>query len=311
MSEPRDVEHQLEEWGSDDQPSIDGVFANRLHTDLRELSLARGTVGRQRPIWQPAALALVAGLIVFAGVFTFTRDQSDEIELVMGASTQTEVVLPDGEVVPAETGLVLPDGTRINVGKDGSAVIADVVLLEGTQAVVNKGQLEILVDKGLTLSTSPQTVSTSAPVPTTRPPRDETTTVPPSTVTTTTSTDRTTSTTTSRPSTTSATTPEITAPPTSTDRTTTTVPDPVVELEWTEDGGRVRLSWTYVGPDTLAGWQVTVTNGDRTRTLAVLRDPGARTITVERIGDASVTYRVSARDSGGMIIVESNPVAVP
>ncbi len=306
MNEPRDVERKLEQWGSDRQPSVDGAFANRLDADLRELSPGSGAVARQRPIWQPAALAFLASLIVFAGVFAFSRDKGDEIELVMGASTQTEVVLPDGEIIAAEAGLALPDGTRIIVGADGSAVIADVVLEAGDRAVVNEGQLEILIEQA-------PTPTTSVPEPTTTavPPATETTSPPPSTRPATASTDRTTSTTTPRSTTTAATTPQTTTPPTSTDRTTTTTSDPAVTLEWTDSDGRVRLSWTYVGPETVAGWQVTVTNGDRTRTLAVLRDPAARTITVERIGDAAVTYRVSARDSGGTVIAESNPVAVP
>ncbi len=72
----------------------------------------------------------------------------------------------------------------------------------------------------------------------------------------------------------------------------------------------VRLTWDYVGPDTLAGWHVIITAGDRMRTLAVLRDPAARAITVERL-DGAATYRVIALDAEGNVIAESNLVAVP
>jgi len=312
MNEPEDVVRRLEQWGTDDQPAADGAYANRLDTDLRDLH--RATADRQRPIWQPAILAFAAGLIVFAGIFAFMRDSSDDIEVVMGASTRTELVLPGGEIIAAEAGLALPDGTRISVGEDGSAVVADVVLEPGSEAIVTGGRLEILVDERPSppeLDPSDTTQPEPRPTTTTRPPADETTTTLPSTRPADTSTDRTTSTTPPRSTTTSATTPQTSTPPTSTDRTTTTTaPDPAVELSWIERDGRVRLSWTYVGPDSLTGWQVTTTSGDRTRTLAVLRDPSARAITVERVGDASVTYRVSARDSGGAIIAESNPVTV-
>lgn len=302
-----DIERRLEQWGSDRPDAADGAFANRLDADLRRLASERQHAGRPRPIWQPASLAFMAAVLVLGGVFAFTRDRGDEMLLVMGATTETEVVLPSGEIVSGEVGLGLPDGTRIVVGDDGSAVIADVVLEPGTEAVVQDGRLEILED-GRPTPTRP-------PSPTGPEPAEDrpTTTLPPTTRPTTrptaSSTEPSTLTTSDGPGTTSTTAVKATTPPTSTDRTTTTAPDPQVSLDWSEERGRIELTWTYTGPETLAGWEVSVTNGDRSRTLALLRDPGARSLTVERL-DGPATYRVVARQADGAVIAESNPITV-
>jgi len=229
---------------------------------------------------------------------------------VMGASTQTEVEFPDGSTMSGAEGLALPDGTRIVVGADGSAVIADVVLEPGAEAIIENGQLEILPGSTSTDSSPRTTAPISSAPSTTTPP----TTAPPTTAPATTA-----GTSSTRGDDTSTSTPRstTTAPPdlaTTAERpatsTTTTALEPLVELEWEERSGNVVLVWTYVGPESLAGWEVTVTNDDRTRTLAVLRDPAARSLTVEQL-DAAVTYQVTARDGAGTLIAESNPVAVP
>ncbi len=308
MSKPDEVQRRLEQWGNDEQPSVDGAFANRLDSDLR--AMHHSTSETKRPFWQPAVLALAALLVVAGGVFAFTRTRTDDLVVVMAAATETEVVLPDGEIVNGAAGLELPDGTQITVGADGSAVIAGVVLEAGTQAVINDGQLEIRTQPDATDSEVTGPSSTVAPTTTTRPSDRDSTTAPPSTRATTSSTRRTTTSTTRRSTTTAVTTPQTTSPPTSADQPSTTTADLVVVLEWAERDGRVRLTWTYAGPDTLAGWRVTVTSGDRLRTLAVLRDPAARAITVERL-DGAASYRVIALDGDGAVIAESNTVAVP
>jgi hypothetical protein len=301
-----DIERRLEQWGRDRPTGADGAFANRLDADLRRLASERQHAGRQRPIWQPAVLALMAALLVFGGVFAFTRDRADETLLVMGATTETEVVLPSGEMVTGEAGLALPDGTRIVVGDEGSAVIADVVLEPGTEAMVQNGRLEILEDE--------QPAPTRPTSPTTTAPADRPTTTLPSTTRPTTrptasSAERSTSTTTDGSGTTSTTAADVTTQPTFTDRTTTPAPDPQVSLDWSEQRGRIELTWTYTGPETPAGWEVSVTNGDRSRTLALLRDSGARSLTVERL-DGPATYRVVARQADGAVIAESNSITV-
>ncbi len=316
MNEPNDVHRRLEAWGNDEPPLVDGAFANRLDSDLRSMhhgARRPGLADAPRPIWQPAALALAALFLVVGGVVAFTRTSTDDITLVMAAATETEVVLPDGETVAGSVGLELPDGTQISVGADGSAVIAGVVLEAGTQAVTIDGQLEILVDAG------PEPTVPDDPDPT------SSTTTPPSTRPTTSTTDGTTSTTTRRSTTTASTTTPpttgpppttvpTTGPPTSVDRPSTTASAPAVVLDWGERDGRVRLVWTYAGPDAgpdaVAGWRVTVASGDRSQTLAVLRDPAARAITVERLAVAA-TYRVIAVDAGGGVVAESNTVLVP
>lgn len=229
-----DLEHRLEQWGSAPQPPVDGAFANRLDLDLRELRHLPSRERAQRPVWQPAMLALAAAVLVVAGVFAVSRDGDDEIALVMGPTTQTEVVLPGGEVVPGEAGLALPDGTRITVGDNGSTVIADVVLAPGTEAVIVDNRLEILVDEpsretattAATPSTTTGPTSTATTAPTTTAGRDTTTvgrdsTRPPSTTQRTTTTEAGTSTPGRDSTTTAATRPETSAPATTSDRTTT------------------------------------------------------------------------------------------
>lgn len=316
MNDPDDVQRRLEQWGNDEQPSVDGAFANRLDAQLRVQH--RDASDARRPIWQPAILALAALLVVVGGVFAFTRSDTDDL-VVMAAATQTEVELPGGEIVAGAAGLELPDGTIISVGADGSAVIAGVVLEADTRAVIVDGQLEIQTRSDAIDAGGTQPSSTVAPT-STRPADGASTTAPPSTRPTTSSTGATTTTTSRRSTTTAVTAPQTATTQTSAPRTTetrttdgpppTTAPDPVVTLDWVERDGRIRLTWTYVGPDTLAGWHITVSAGDRVRTLAVLRDPAARAITVERL-DGAATYRVAARDGDGQVIAESNAVVVP
>lgn len=306
MNEPGDLERRLEQWGSDEPSAVDGAFANRLDADLRQLASDRLPSTRQRPIWQPIVLTLAAALVVLVGVVTFTGDQGDQVALVMGPTTETEIEFPNGEIVTGEAGLALPDGTRITVGVDGSAVIADVVLDPGTEAIIQNGQLEILIDDrpAQTQPTSTVTATTSSARPTT---------APPSTRPTTSSTRRpssTTDSTTTGDSTTSTTARDSTTRPPTTDQVATTAPEAAVVLDWSERPGRILLTWTYTGPETLAGWEVTVTSGDRSRTLALLRDPTARSLTVELL-DGTATYRVIAREAGGTGIAESNPITVP
>lgn len=303
------VERRLEAWGSEDRLVVDGAFANRLEARLRELAAEQHASRPVRPLWQPLALAAVSLLVVVVGVFALTGSSGDDDLLVMGVASDTQVVLPGGDVVVAREGLALSDGTRISVGPDGSAVVGDVVLGADTEAVIADGTVEILVDERSTTSAPPTTAARPA---TTRLPDDATSS--PSRDGDGTTTQPTTSTTTSRSSTTdgreTTTTSRTATTSTTSERSTTTAARPIVELTWTESNGQVQLSWTYAGPDTFAGWEVVVTSGDRGRTLALLRDPAARSLTVASL-DAVVSYRVVALAGDGVTIVESNSVEVP
>ena len=303
-----DVEVQLERWGSTDTPAPDGAFINRLDAQLRDLSQGRETGRERRPFWQPALLTMLAALLIGAGAFAVTRDAGQEVALVMGATSQTEIELPDGEVLVATEGLSLPDGTRISVGFDGSAVVNDVVLGAGVEARVENGELQILEarpEETQTPSTTRATTSdTTEGRPTTTGQRTSSTTTP-----VTSTPEPTASSTTRRSTAASSTVPPSTATP-STTAVTTTVPAPIVSLAWEESGGDRVLSWTYRGPETLAGWEVFVSSGDRSAALVVLRDPTVRSITIDALA-APATYYVVARTADGATLAESNRVEVP
>lgn len=306
-------EHRLEDWGNERQPSVDGGFANRLDSQLRHIASDRRPVRERRPIWQPIAFAAVALIAMTAGVIGLTRSGDDAVLLAMGATFETEIVLPNGEIVVGSEGLILADGTRISVSAVGSAVIGDVVLAPGTEALINNGRLEILGEQ------PPSTIGD--PASTTRPAANDTTP--------TTRSDAPATSPVSRPSTTvgrttttavsatdvSTTDASTTAAPTTAsstvDRPTSTpAPRLAAELTWVERDSQVQLDWNYIGQQTPAGWEVVATTGDQVRTLAVMRDPTAHSITVEAL-DTPVSYQVIARAADGSAIVESNVVDVP
>lgn len=300
-----DLEQRLEHWGSADTPVPDGAFTNRLDTQLRDLAHTKVAGSERRPFWQPALLTALAVLLVGAGVFAVTRDAGQEIALVMGATSQTEIELPDGQLLLATEGVSLPDGTRISVGLDGSAVVNDVVLDAGTEAVVENGALQILEEGPVVSAAPPSTRPTTT--------EDRTSTTTPTTAPTFVTATPTSAVPTSAVSTTAA---PTSAAPTSVVPTTgdidrsTTVPAPVIALSWEEVGGDRVLSWTYRGPDTLAGWEVIVSSGDRSQTLVIVRDPAVRSITIDALA-VPATYSVVARTAEGATLAESNPIEIP
>lgn len=302
-----DLEERLEQWGSAETPPPDGAFVNRLDAQLRDLAHAPAAGGERRPFWQPALLTALAVLLVGAGVFAVSRDSGQDVALVMGASSQTEIELPGGDRLAATEGLSLPEGTRISVGLEGSAVINNVVLDPGTEAIVEDGALQVLEARPVVSTTTPPNRPTTTV--------DRTTTTvqrPTTTVTTAPASSTTAVATTAAPSTavpTSAV-PTSAVPSTADVERSTTVPSPVVSLSWEEvDGNRV-LSWTYRGPNTLAGWEVIVSSGNRSQTLAILRDPSVRSITIDALA-VPATYTVVARTADGATLVESNPIEIP
>lgn len=300
-------EHRLEDWGNEPQPSVDGRFANRLDTQLRDMASDRTPNRQRRPIWQPIALAAVALIAMTAGFVGLARSGDEEVLLAMGATSETEIVLPDGEIIAGSEGLLLADGTRIRVGAVGSAVIGDVVLAPGTEALISNGQLEILGEQRPSTTTTPSTTTRSDAAETSAVSRSSTT-AGRSTSTTPLTTDVST---TDVSTTDASTTVAPTTAPSTIDRPTSTIASrPAAELTWTERDNQVHLSWSYVGPETLAGWEVVAITGDRTRTLAVMRDPTARSITIEALSGA-VSYRIIARAADGSAIVETNVVDVP
>lgn len=321
MNDHNDVERRLEAWGDHEPPPVDGAFANRLEADLRQIGEVQRAI-RRRPLWQPIVLATASMLIVIVGLLGFRGNDLEDQILVMGVSTQTDVVFPDGSVTEATTGLELPDGTRINVASDGSAVVGEVVLGPGSRAVVVNGRLEILETRRSTTTLNRSTTPNAGDPAATQEPADResttTTTAPERTPTTRPSAETSTNTRATQPTattatTTTATTTTASSTTASTRRTTqsgsTAIPAPTVTLQLAERSGLLVLSWTYEGPDSVAGWEVVAVQDDRSTTLALLRDPTARTLTLEPSA-AELSYRVVARTADGRRIAESELIAL-
>ncbi len=153
----------LERLGAEPGPSIDPAFANRLETDLR-MAMVDRPAPRVRPWWQPVLVGVAVVLtLVTGGAAIRALSTSLSTELVMSAARDTEVILPDGASADGVPGLELPDGTRISVGADGSAVIDGVVLAPGSEAVVVAGRLELLAaDDAERPTSSPDGSTTTA-----------------------------------------------------------------------------------------------------------------------------------------------------
>lgn len=314
-----DPEHKLQAWADDPVEAPDASFADRLEASLRvqfaERAPAAGGAGR--PLWQPVALAAVA-LVALASLGVVLLGRADD-GLVVAAATDTQIVLPGGDIVAGTEGLELPDGTQILVGPEGSMSIADVVLAPGTVAEVVDGAVEIIDAPPAPAPPSPSgppPTAPSSPEPSTSTTTD--TTAPVSRPSTTGPSSPSTSLS-DRPSTSSTTVPTTRAstttvsstatPPSTTTTTTTENAAPTVSLVATPRPTVVELAWSFAGPDTVAAWEIIVTSGERASRLVLLRDAGARGQTVERLA-VPVAYRVVALDAAGSVVAQSLDVPV-
>lgn len=272
-----ELQQQLAEWGRAATPDPNATFADNLESGLRAMGVQRA---QPRPIWQLLSGVAAAALLVIAGIFALDRYGESDL-VVMSASEDTAVFLPSGTELDSPSQLGLPDGSRIEVGPDGSASVGDVVLDAGSVAEIVDGRVEVL--------RSPTETAPTTAVPTTTQPPTTTapTTQPPTT------TDRTTSTQPERTTT------------TSTRPTGSISPEIRVELTAALERRDVLLRWTATESDRIAGWEVRSISGDRTATVAVLRDPAARELRVSR-PDRTVAYQVFALDRASEVVAESN-----
>lgn len=319
-----DLNDRLEGWGGETTPDVDPRFANSLETDLRlraaEVS-SRG--GLFHLLFRPA---VIAGVTMAAVVgFLFVRSGEDAVDVFIAAAEGTSVSIPgDAELTDGVAGLDLPEGSRIDVGPDGSATVAGVVLEAGTTARIVDGQLEIVDVPSDRPPDRPTTTIGDRPTTTIGPTADSDepaatdgpATTAPSDVPPTTRPDDTASTTT-RPTTT---TPATTIVPDTAPQTTSTEPprteptDRNVDVKL--DVGRVReqqslLRWEVAGSvDAIAGWEVRVRSGDGVRRVALIREPDARRLRVE-IPGRNAMYKVIARAADGTNIGESEWVRLP
>jgi hypothetical protein len=284
-----DLRERLDAWGQSSPPAVTDMFADNLESELR-VRAAQRTGAAPRPIWRPLAGLVAASVLILAGYLATTRIATDNGTVVVLATSQdSTVILPDGTELDSPTSLDLPDGSRIEVGADGSASVNSVVLGAGSVAEIVDGRVEVLSQPAqpTTSTTSP---ATSA-APSTRP----TTTSPPTTV---------------RPTSTSQVDRTTSTPP----NTRPTDPPPAavdIELLATQTlRSEVVLEWTVTTADQIRGWEVQLRDGNRTVTIALLRDARARRLVVTRPDLESPTYVVIGLDRNGNAVAQSNPATV-
>lgn len=334
-----ELHERLRRWGSDTPTPTDDAFADRLESHLR--ATAAADAPRRAPALVRPGLILGVLLVAVIALGSVWLSRADEPEvLVMDDTSGATIVLPGGAPMAAMPGDELPDGTIIEIGPDGFAVVGGIVLPAGSEATVVMGVVELRVtappptaepptgvppDDEPPSDVAPSETATPTSVPTATPTVAATPTPTPSVVTpgpATTPQPRATPTPaatatpppTVRPTSTPPPAPTITAVATSTPEvqpSPTAAAQPTVTLERTNLGPRrARLTWTVTSPDAVAGFEVQIRRGDEVRTAAVLREPGVRELTVERPQRDRVFYRVLARNADGEIVASSEEIRV-
>jgi hypothetical protein len=333
-----ELNKRLDSLGEGQVPPVDGAFANRLEADLRastfEPKSNRFSLGW---LLRPGVL-VAAAVAVIGGIFVASIDSDPQLQ--MTAAQGTTVSIPGSTAFQSgAAGLVLPDGTRIDVGPGGSAIVAGVVLEANSSALVVAGKVEI-TNTGTPLASpdtnAPQappstrakpstTPPTRAPSPTTSLPSSDNT-EPAATATTETPAPRPTSTTVVRdvPTPTTSLAPvRTTLPP---PPTTALAPSPATQpapptieptpLTISIEMGPIRnrqstIRWSVEGDtQAIAGWTVSTRQGDTRSVLANLRQPRARQLRVA-ITVRPIQFRVSARSADGAVLARSDWVRPP
>jgi len=89
------------------------------------------------------AAAVVAGFVLVGALDGWFGQPETEVALALAGAVDTTVVLPDGRSVEGHTGLVLPDGSVVRTGPNGSAAAGSVELGPGLEALVDAGRLRL------------------------------------------------------------------------------------------------------------------------------------------------------------------------
>ncbi|MFT7598132.1 MAG: hypothetical protein ACI8TP_001053 [Acidimicrobiales bacterium] len=274
MASNHGIEQRLESLGSERGPDVDGAFANRLEADLR-LAMADRTGSTRRPLWQPVLAGAAALLAIVVGVAVLANSGSNGVDIEPATSVlNTDVATTAGSAVD-------PTAVDSDSDDDGSPTTSG----SGPTATAERGS-----DSGDGRSdgstTSPETTRPTGGAGNTTVPVGPTTSLDPTSVP-----ERTTTTSATR----------------STDGPATTTPMSIGLTLSSAGDTTLRLDWELVGDVAHAGWRVEAIAGDRTTTILVLRDAGARTATIERIA-GRVGYRVSAVDIDGNKLGSSETV---
>ncbi|MGI9621538.1 MAG: hypothetical protein ACR2PK_01780 [Acidimicrobiales bacterium] len=328
-----DLEKRLRDWGRSVTPEPDPDFAQRVEADLR--SAAYFSPAPEEPRARPRFTlrpALVLGMFVLlagAAALVVANLNDDETEtLAMEEAEGASVIGPSGAAAPAETGTELPDGTIIEVGSNGFAVVGGIVLPPDSVAVIVDGHVEFLgafpTPATRTAPTPSPTAAPTSPAILVPEPNTETTPPPPPTVerepqdpTVKPSTPRPTAPPTAEP-TKSATpqvsptaTPEPTPTATATDDPTPAPVDVRIGLRSVNLGPkRAQLNWVVDGAEQVDRWRIRARRGDSIATVAVLRESDPRSIVVARPESGRVIYWIVALDAEGNRLASSNEVAV-
>ena len=136
------LDRRLREAGQSPVPPPDPAFATRLEERLRAGVLApepalRPAPRQPRRVWFPVS-AVAAALTRVLGSVAVLPDGGEDV-LRVASATDTVVVRPDGTVGPATPGLELPDGSRLQTGNEGHAVVGETELGPKQEAQVDDG----------------------------------------------------------------------------------------------------------------------------------------------------------------------------
>lgn len=316
-----ELEERLESMSTRPTPPVDPGFGNRLESELRrqfaEPATRRGSI--MDVLFRPGVVVGMAAAVIAVVLIVAQRDTP--VDLVMGSAEGTSISIPgQSETIDGVAGLSLPEGSRIVVAPEGSAVVADVVLDGGTTARIVDGQL-VLVDVAPE-TTRPGTTVPGTTIPGSRIPESTVpnTTTPETTAPTTTAPDSSAPRSTVPPTTVPKTTvPETTVPatvspttvPVDTRSTTTQGPgsDVLIPVRLTlepTDNARVVLRWQVraESEDEIAYWTIRARSNEVTRTVAVVRQANVRVLRVE-LPDQPTGYRVLGHSADGALVAAS------
>ena len=150
-----DVRRLLADVGAEQPPPPDVEFLDRLEFELRAevLASAADTAMAGAPPWRlPFGIAAAAFTVVVgvAGI-TVVKDLPDRhVSAQLARVVDADVRLPNGQLVPAVNGMVIPEGSLVHVPISGSAEIDGVELAAGqTVRLTEEGRLERVDPDGL------------------------------------------------------------------------------------------------------------------------------------------------------------------
>jgi hypothetical protein len=307
-----DLDRRLRDAGQAPVAAPDPAFATRLEHRLLAGVLAPEPAlpPARRPAhrtWFPAA-AVAAALTMVLGIAVL-RGGGEEVVRVASA-TDTVVVLPDGTVGPATPGLELPEGSRLQTGNEGHAVVGETELGPKQEAKVSNGAVKPSPTTVPPKPSEPSNPPTTAPTATTLRPKTTastmvttSTTKPRLAVTPTTTKPTTTTTVTTKPTTTSTWGPTSTVAALKLDAR---YKGETVKLQWNAYTGRNFAAYLVLRADGAAEPRYPVDNA--TTVVARITDPWATSF-METITDpADHLYRVVAVDAERRIIASSPAV---